>query len=223
MSTAAAYATLRRLAGVITTREAAAALRTSSSAASRTLRTLERQGLVRRIRHGAWTTAPELGDPRRIVPDLARPYPGYVSFDSALAARGVIDQIPREIAVASMAKSRRINTALGVFVIHHLPPELYGGYVDWNGIPMATIEKALFDECYVAAASGHPRRRLPELDLPSGFSPRQLHSWIARVRSPRLRTLIARAVERALTRAEHEDTAVSTRHAHLTTTRASHR
>jgi predicted transcriptional regulator of viral defense system len=47
-----------------------------------------------------------------IVAELTRPFPAYVSFQSALAARGAIDQIPRESAVASLDKPHRVETTL---------------------------------------------------------------------------------------------------------------
>jgi len=206
MSAAAMYSRLRRLSvPVLTTAEAAAALQTSGSAASRGLRTLERQGLVRRLRHGLWTLADRPLDPRAIVTELTRPFPAYVSFQSALAARGAIDQIPREISVASLAKPRRIETRLATYVIHRLPPALFGGFEESDGVALATVEKALFDYFYVASASGRTRARLPELDLPATFSRERLEGWLARIRSTRLRTRVRAAVERALAHAEYED------------------
>lgn len=200
------YSALRRLSlPVITTAEAAAALDTSGSAASRGLRTLERQGLVRRLRHGLWILADQALDPRAIVTELTRPFPAYISFQSALAARGAIDQIPREISVASLAKPRRVETRLATYVIHRLPPALFGGFEESEGVALASVEKALFDYFYVASASGRPRVRLPELDLPANFSRRRLDSWLARIRSTRLRTRVRAAVERALEHADHED------------------
>jgi predicted transcriptional regulator of viral defense system len=200
------YATLRRLlVPVLTTAEAAAALQTSGSAASRGLRTLEAQGLVRRLRHGLWILTDQSLDPRAIVAELTRPFPAYISFQSALAARGAIDQIPREISVASLAKPRRIETRLATYVIHRLPPALFGGFEESGGVALATVEKALFDYFYVASASGRTRSRLPELDLPASFSRKQLNSWLARIRSERLRTRVRAAIERALKHAEYED------------------
>ncbi|MDP9281329.1 MAG: hypothetical protein M3P38_04445 [Chloroflexota bacterium] len=207
MSAAAMYSTLRRLSvSVLTTAEAAAALRISGSAASRGLRTLEAQHLVRRLRHGLWILAEETLDPRAIVAELTRPLPAYISFQSALAARGAIDQIPREISVGSLAKPRRIETSLATYVIHRLPPALFGGFEDSGGVALATVEKALFDYFYVASASGRPRARLPELDLSASFSRKQVESWLVRIRSARLRTRVRAAIERALEHAEYEDT-----------------
>ena len=206
MSAAAMYSTLRRLSiPILTTAEAADALQTSGSAASRGLRTLEVQGLVRRLRHGLWSLADKPLDPRAIVTELTRPFPAYISFQSALAARGAIDQIPREISVASLAKPRRIETQLATYVIHRLPPALFGGFEESDGVALATVEKALFDYFYVASASGRTRARLPELDLPASFSRKQLETWLARIRSARLRTRVRAAIERALEHADYED------------------
>jgi len=205
MSAATSYAELRRLGmRVLTTGEASAALRTSQSAASRSLRDLEAKGLVRRIRFGLWVVGDEPTNPHALVGELTRPFPAYVSFASALAAHGAIDQIPREITVASLGKARRIATNFGTYAVHRLPPELFGGFDEHDGVSLASVEKAIFDYLYVAAASGHPHRRLPELDLPAGFSDTELTDWIVRIPSPRLRTLVRIAVASALEHAQRE-------------------
>lgn len=206
MSAATAYVTLRDLgAPVITTGEAAAALGVSESSASRTLRTLEQGGLLRRVRRGLWMLDGERRDPRAIIPDLTRPFPAYISFESALATHGAIDQIPRETAVASLGRPRRVRTAQGTYLIHRLPPALFGGFIEQDGVSVATVEKALFDACYVACASGHAKRRLPELDLPARFSHTAVRAWTLRIPSARLRTMVDAAVSRALTHADYED------------------
>ena len=200
MSAAAAYAALRTLrAPVVTTGEAAAALHVSDSSASRTLRTLTERGLLRRIRQGIWLVAPDAPPPGSIIGELTRPFPAYVSFQSALAMRGAIDQIPREITIASLGKPRRIRTTLGTYRVHHLPPALFGGSEERGGVALATAEKALFDSCYVACASGHPDRRLPELDLRASFSRALAHAAYedpARVRREE-RSSVRRAGEQA--------------------------
>lgn len=204
MSAATSYVTLRKLrAPVIKTGEAAAALGVSESSASRTLRRLAHEGLVLRVRRGTWALDTERsGDPRTIINDLTRPLPAYVSFQSALATHGVIDQIPRETTVASLGRPKRVRTALGTFAVHRLPPGLFGGFEDRSGVPMASVEKALVDYFYVAAASGHPLRRLPELELSADFSEKEIRTWIARIPSPRLQTLVEAGVDRALRHAE---------------------
>jgi predicted transcriptional regulator of viral defense system len=197
MSSAAVFAKLREIgAPTVTTREAAAALRVSTSSASRALRTLAERGLAQRIRHGLWTLADRSIDPRLLASEITRPYPSYVSFASALSAHGAIDQIPREIALASTGRPKRVRTSRGTFVVHHLPPSLFGGYALDHGVPVATPEKALFDFVYVSQASGRTRQRLPELDLQRSFSRREVDGWIKRIGSPRLRELVTKEVNR---------------------------
>jgi hypothetical protein len=123
-----------------------------------------------------------------------------VSFGSALFAHGAIDQIPRAITLASLGRPRVAPTAVATFVIHRLPPELFGGFADERDVRLASAEKALFDFHYVAEASGHSRRRLPEVELPPRFSRREVARWVARIRDPRLRRRVAAKIERALTR-----------------------
>jgi predicted transcriptional regulator of viral defense system len=183
---------------VVTTHEAAAALKGSTSAASRMLGTLADHGLATHLRHGLWLLGTDPVDPRQLSAEITRPYPSYVSFASALAAHQVIDQIPREITLASLGRAKRVRTALGSFVTHRMPPALFGGFERRDGFSLATVEKAVFDFYYVAAASGHTRQRLPELDLPSSFARKTVERWIGRIRSPRLRTLVRASIERAL-------------------------
>lgn len=197
----ASFAALDRLGPTVTTGEAAAALNVSTSQASRLLRTLEASGLARHVRYGLWIIGSDPIDPRALVEEITRPYPAYVSFDSALSAHGMIDQVPRGISVASLDSAKRVRTELGTYAVHHLPPELFGGWIERDGIKVARPEKALFDLAYVSAVhSGRPRR-IPELDLPAGFDSDELDRWLTRIHSPRVRTLTSRALRYSLGRA----------------------
>ena len=202
MRTIDAYADLLKLGRpVIETGEAAARLSITVSHASHLLRSLERAGLVRRLQRGLW--AMELNpEPFSIPPYLTAPFPAYVSFFSALAQHGMIEQIPRQVSVASTAQTRRVLTTLGIYEIHHLAPELFDGYA---GSPetgyVATPEKALFDAVYLRAPAGG-RLYLPELTLPEGFNADgQLQQWIVRIARPRLQTLVARGLDAILGKA----------------------
>jgi predicted transcriptional regulator of viral defense system len=166
-----AYGALRRLGRpVITIREAAALWRTEQGTARRRLRALQEAGLVLGLRRGLW----------------------------ALAVHGLIEQIPRQISVVSLDRARRIETAIGSFAVHHLAPELFGGYVAWKGGGfVASAEKALFDLVYVRAAAGR-RAHLPELSLPATFERDALRVWSERIRSPRLQTLVSKRLRELL-------------------------
>lgn len=199
--TLATYATVSRLGRVVRTGEVAAALKTSLSNASRSLRRLEAEGLARKVRQGIWIIGTEAIDPRMIADEITRPYPAYVSFMSALSAHGMIDQMPRDITIASLDAAKRVRTFLGTYAIRHLPPQLFGGWIERDGVKLATPEKALFDLAYVSAVHLGRARRIPELDLPRTFDHKQLARWLRAIPSARVRTLTKRAVDEFLHRA----------------------
>ncbi len=193
-----AYGDLLRLRrSIIETREAAIRLGVSTSRASQLLRSLEEAGLARRIRRGLWALPPDV-DPFRVPPHLTAPFPAYVSFWSALARHGMIEQVPRQIFVASLDRTRRVATSVGTYSIHHLSPELFGGYKgseEWGYL--ATREKALFDTIYLRAPRGG-QTHLPELELPGRFQEKKLEEWTNHIARPRLRTLVSRGIDNAL-------------------------
>jgi predicted transcriptional regulator of viral defense system len=193
-----AYAELRELGGpVVRTREAAALWGTDEGNARRRLQSLVRAGLAIALRRGLWALDPDL-DPFAMAPYLTAPLPAYVSTFSALAAHAMIEQIPGRVSVVSLGRARRIETALGDFEVHHLAPGLFGGYVARDrGGSVASPEKALFDLVYLRAAAGG-RAFLPELSLPEGFERAVLGSWVARIESARLKTIVARRLRQLL-------------------------
>jgi predicted transcriptional regulator of viral defense system len=182
---------------IVETREAAARLGASPSNTSRILRALEEAGLTRRIRRGLWALDPEV-DAFVAAPYLTAPFPAYVSFWSALARHDMIEQIPRSVFVASLDRTKRVDTPLGAFSIHHIAPQLFAGF---EGAPdsgyLATPEKALFDTVYVRAPRGG-RVYFPELALPAGFETTKIDTWIGKIARPRLRTIVSRGLESAL-------------------------
>ncbi len=206
MRAADAYGELLRIdRPIVTTREGATRLQVSTSSASHVLRAMEEAGLALRLRHGLWALHSET-DPFVVPPYLTAPFPAYVSLWSALARHDMIEQIPRQISVASLGRARRIKTAIATYEIHQLAPELFSGYRGSEATGFfATPEKALFDTVYVRAAGvragGGARAYFPELSLPQDFDDFQLEQWIDRVTSPRLRTLVSRGVEDALRQA----------------------
>lgn len=182
---------------IVETREAATRLRTTSSNVTHLLRASERAGLVRRLRHGLWAIDPNV-DPVVAAPYLTVPYPAYVSLWSALARHDMIEQIPRQIFVASLDRTRQIDASIGVYSIHHLSPDVFGGF---TGSPdegyIASPEKALFDTVYVRAPRGG-RAYFPETALPDSFDHRELNRWTQQIPSPRMRTLVSRGLQQVL-------------------------
>lgn len=188
-----ALATLRRL-GVpsVDTADVAAALALTPAAASQTLARLAKAGLVRRVRHGTFWLEDTL-DPLRLPEILTAPLPSYVSLQTALHRRGLIEQIPEVVYAVSLARTQRIATDVGTFSLHHVAPELFGGYDELpGGAKLATAEKALFDVAYLASGRSRLFTDLPELELPRGFRHRELARWVAKIPSARSRTLTER-------------------------------
>jgi predicted transcriptional regulator of viral defense system len=204
MRAADAYGELLRIGRpIIQTREAATRLHASVSSASHLLRSMEQAGLTRRLRQGLWALHTDI-DPFILAPCLTAPFPAYVSFWSALARHDMIEQIPRQISVASLDRTRHLTTTIGTYSIHHLAPELFDGYrgTEESGY-LATPEKALFDTVYIRASRG-VRIFFPELSLPENFDEAQLEEWTHRVATPRLRTLVSRGLTEALRQASRE-------------------
>jgi predicted transcriptional regulator of viral defense system len=198
MRAADAYGELLRIGRpIIQTREAATRLHTSTSSASHLLRSMEEAGLARRLRQGLWALQPNI-DPFILAPYLTAPFPAYISFWSALARHDMIEQIPRQISVASLDRTRHLTTTIGAYSIHHIAPELFDGYRgSETGGYLATPEKALFDAVYIRASRA-ARPFFPELSLPENFDETQLEGWTHRLATPRLRTLVSRGVTDAL-------------------------
>jgi predicted transcriptional regulator of viral defense system len=201
MSLLDTYAVLEGLGPVLTTAEAAQALRRSTSAASHLLGELEAKGRARRLRMGTWAIGNVSPDPYAVVGEFTRPYPAYVSFNSALNYHGMIDQLPREVSVASLDRARRIKTTIATYAVHHLAPELFTAWTDTKRGRIATPEKAVFDLAYVSAVSQGRPRRVPEIELPADFDQRRFDAWMERIRSQRVATLTRQGVEYMLSRA----------------------
>jgi len=192
------FAELQRLGTrTITTSQAAAAWRVSGSAASKMLVGLASAGLIESLRHGVWlldrTATAEV-----LAPEVTSPYPSYISHVSAMYVHGVIQQVPAEVHVVSVAEPRRIETSRGAYRLHRVTPELFGGYSDVRGMKLATPEKALFDWAYLSVVSGSPNARLPETEWPPAFRRAEVAGWVRRIASQRIRTMTQSLVERRL-------------------------
>lgn len=184
---------------VITTSEAAALWQVSLSSASKTLSRIGTAELVREVRSGIWSVGTVMPDILEVVPVLTRPYPSYASMYSALFKHGMIEQIPRAMHVVSLGRPKRVVTTLGTVMIHHLQPEVFGGYegesVFRSGT--ATPEKALVDTVTVLSSRGG-KVTLPEVELPESFSVTEVRRWTNRLPSGRVRTIVNQNLERII-------------------------
>ena len=176
---------------VFTTADASVTLKQSLGAASKTLQRLRAAGLVWSIRKGLWTVHDDLS-PFVLPEHLTSPQPSYVSLQTALHLHGMIDQIPSVVYAVSLARTQRIQTSRGAFSIHRIGPSFFGGFdvSPQSGAKIATPEKALLDVFYLSAGRSRLFSSLPEVEIPAGFRMSQVRAWIARIPSPRLRTIV---------------------------------
>lgn len=198
MSTIDRYQRLESLARpVLTTGEAAVAWEISLPTAAKVLARLAASGLVVKIRQGIWQIGSGRIDPTLVLPVLTNPFPSYVSGWSALSHHGMIEQIPRGIFAASLDRPKRLETRIGQFQIHHLHPNLFGGFEGATGrrAGIARSEKALFDTVYLYSVR-LGKVTLPELELPQDFDSRELERWVEAIPSIRLRTMTAKSLDR---------------------------
>jgi predicted transcriptional regulator of viral defense system len=202
MTPADALAILKRL-GVpaLDTADAATALGLTTAAASQTLTRLANAGLVRSVRHGTWWLEDAL-DPLRLPEYLTAPLPAYVSLQTALHRHGLIEQIPEVVYAVSLARTQKVKTKVGAFSIHHVAPEVFGGFEETErGAKLATAEKALFDFAYLSSGRSRLFTSLPELELPRSFKRKALGRWLAKIPTERSRTLTSQKLAELLAKA----------------------
>lgn len=178
-----------------------AALRIPKAHASQVLSRLAAHGQVLRLKRGLWALTGRT-DPLSLTPHLTAPYPSYVSLQTALYHRGVIDQIPQVIYAVSLARTQTYMTPVGTYSVHHLPSYLFFGFeeIGETRVPMATAEKALMDLLYLGPARSRLFGSLPEVDLEGNVSLKKLKRMIVRIRDDRRRTMVRRRLERLLAR-----------------------
>ena len=180
------------LSPAFSTREVAEAADLSIANASRDLRTLEKEGMITKVRRGLWAvpTHPDFS-PYAVVPHLFQlDDAGYVSLLSALSLHGMIDQLPRTVQVVTTRQRANLDTAVGTYEFHQIDSDLFDGFGPYRrtgDFDIATPEKALFDTLYFSARKGRRFLHLPELEPTEDFSPAAVGDWIARVSYIRLR------------------------------------
>lgn len=190
----------------ITTDEASAVLGLSVSAANKTLTRLASAGHATRIARGLWWIAAAPIDQLRLLDHVAAPFAAYVSMQSALSLHGMIEQIPSVVFAVTLGRTCRVNTSVGTFSLHHVAPEMYGGYVTRDdGVKIATPEKALIDMAWLSSNKTRLFTNVPELTLPKKFNARALEHWTKRMQSPRARTLARERFERFVQHAINAD------------------
>ena len=196
----------------VETADVAAALRLTTSAATKLLGRLAAAKLIMRLRPGLWLLARSAPNPYVLAEDLTAPLPSYVSLQTALYLHGMIEQVPGVIYLVSLARTQKIATSVGVFSVHHMAPELFDGFESRaDGTKLATPEKALFDVAYLSGGRSRLFAHLPELELPARFHHTRLREWTRRIAASRKRSMVKTRIETMLGTAETKRAGVGRR------------
>ena len=178
----------------ITTRSAAQLTGVRMSTASMALQRLAAEGLVTRVKPGAWLLGTAVGKPAALVAAVAHPYEAYLSGWSALRHHGRIQQFPESHFGVTLGRPSEMKVAGARVRLHHITPALFTGYtfVPELGGQVASPEKALFDLVYFSAMNrsrhgGH----LPETEL-QGLRWREIQGWLRRIQAANVRTIMER-------------------------------
>jgi predicted transcriptional regulator of viral defense system len=178
--------------GRVTTRSTSLLAGIGMSTASMALQRLADEGLVTRIKPGAWLVGPAATKPGALVAAAAQPYEAYLSGWSALRHHGRIQQFPETHFGVTLGRPAELKVAGMVIRLHHIKPALFAGYEYDSTVEglVASPEKALFDLAYFSAMNRRPLSgSLPETDL-KGFRWSKLQDWLRRIPSLSIRTAV---------------------------------
>lgn len=186
------------------TKDIAALLGVEHSNANKIATRLAKSGLIVPLIRGKW--ALRRADRLAIPEHLAVPYPAYISLQSALYYHSMISQVPSVTYAVSLARTRRYQTPIGTFSIHHIDADFFFGYeLDSSGAAkIAVPEKALLDVLYLGPTRTRLFVRLPEVEFPREFSWQGAFEMAAKIRSPARRAFVKNTLSSVRTSSRHE-------------------
>jgi predicted transcriptional regulator of viral defense system len=180
----------------VSTRSAALLSGLEISTTSMALRRLASEGLVTRIKPGAWLVGPAATKPAALVAAAAQPYEAYLSGWSALRHHGLIQQFPDIHFGVTLGRPGEIRVGAATIQLRHIKPAQFTGYAydaTAEGL-VASPEKALFDVAYFSAMNRRPLSgALPETDL-KGIHWSELQGWLRRIPNRGIRTSVERSL-----------------------------
>ncbi len=181
---------------IFRTTDLSALLGITNKYGSKLLSKLSEEQLILRLRRDLWIVKDNI-DPLMVLDYLTLPAPSYVSLQSALYYHGIITQIPAIIYGVSLARTRRYETSIGVYSLHHIDPQLFFGFdvIGDHQVRMAQPEKALFDYFYFKSAKSKLFYTLPEIEIPKKFDWNKLIEFTHHVKNKSRCRMILNAIE----------------------------
>jgi predicted transcriptional regulator of viral defense system len=176
------------------TKDIAALLDVEHSNANKIAARLARSGLIVPLMRGKW--ALRRTNKLAIPEHLTSPYPAYISLQTALYHHTMISQMPSVIYAVSLARSRRYETRIGTFSIHHIDPDFFFGYeLNASGdAKIALPEKALLDVLYLSPSRTRLFVTLPEIEYPRRFRWGTAFDMAAKIKSRARRGFVKKAL-----------------------------
>lgn len=115
----------------------------------KTIQRLEKAKIIIRLDSGKYYFGHDLPLDFSVANFLVQP--SYISLETALNFYGLLSQFPYSITSVSTAKSKTISTTDREFEYTHISKDLYWGFVKENNYLMASPEKAVIDNFYLAS------------------------------------------------------------------------
>lgn len=193
-----AYRTILQLKlPVVRTVEVAAALGVSRPNGSKIMSRLVQSGFYTQIERGKFLDLRAGASPFKVAEFLASPFPSYISLQSALFHHGMISQIPAATYAVSTGRAKKHETEVGTYLIQHIDPVFFQGFevLGREQIKMASPEKALLDFFYLGASNSAFFKKLPELELPRGFSLNRCRQFLKLLPRSRAKTMVERKLQ----------------------------
>jgi predicted transcriptional regulator of viral defense system len=181
---------------LVETRDVAEVLHISKDSAAKYLERLRSGQFVEKIGRGKWVIKDSKFDPLQVAEFLTSPNESYISLHTALFYHGMIEQIPAQIYAVTIDRTKVIKTPVGIFSFHHCNPEFFMGFEYIKPyLKLATPEKALVDYFYFGPSRSRQFTKLPELELPKGFSRKKVEKFCQMIPSLRTRTFVETKID----------------------------
>jgi predicted transcriptional regulator of viral defense system len=149
------------------------------------LSTWTKRGHLERLKRGVYKFSDHQIKDVLVLADFF--FPSYISCETALNYYGIIPDIPFATTSVTSKKTLSVKTEkYGLFIYHHIKPELFFGYRKIDGdspysYSIAVPEKALFDFLYLQSfkKSFDPKNCFKEmrLDIGKDFKWNNLKKW----------------------------------------------
>ncbi len=181
---------------VFRTTDLAVLLGVTNKYGSKLLQQLANEHLIIHLKRDLWIVK-EAIDPLMVLDYLTLPAPSYISLQSALYHHGMIEQIPAITYGITLARTRRYDTEIGVYSLHHIDQNLFFGFdiIGKNDVRMAQPEKALFDYFYLKSTKSKWFYTLPEIEIPKIFDWNKLVDYKQKILNKSRQMMIQRSID----------------------------